>query len=137
MTGGTAHLGGLNMTPEDMQGIKRIIITACGTSWHAALIGKYVLESMSRIPVDVEYASEFRYRDPVIGEGTVVFVISQSGETADTLAALRTGPGEGCGMLRHRERRGFHDSPGDERRRLHPCRTRDRCGLHKGFHQSR
>ncbi len=89
MTEGTAHLGGLNMTPEDMQGIRRIIITACGTSWHAALIGKYVLESMARIPVDVEYASEFRYRDPVIGEGTVVLVISQSGETADTLAALK------------------------------------------------
>ncbi len=89
MAEGTAHLGGLNMTPEDMMAIRRIIITACGTSWHAALIGKYVLESMARIPVDVEYASEFRYRDPVIGEGTMVLVISQSGETADTLAALK------------------------------------------------
>jgi glucosamine--fructose-6-phosphate aminotransferase (isomerizing) len=89
MAEGTAHLGGLNMTPEQMNHIRRIIITACGTSWHAALIGKYVLESMARIPVDVEYASEFRYRDPVIGEDTMVLVISQSGETADTLAALK------------------------------------------------
>ncbi len=89
MSEGTAHLGGLNMTPERMKQIRRIIITACGTSWHAALIGKYILESMARIPVDVEYASEFRYRDPVIGEDTVALVVSQSGETADTLAALR------------------------------------------------
>lgn len=86
---GTAHLGGLNMTETDMRGIRRIVITACGTSWHSGLIGKYIIENLARIPVDVEYASEFRYRDPVLEEGTVMFVISQSGETADTLAALR------------------------------------------------
>jgi glucosamine--fructose-6-phosphate aminotransferase (isomerizing) len=96
---GTAHLGGLNMTPEEMKAVKRIIITACGTSWHAGLIGKYILESMARIPVDVEYASEFRYRDPVIGEGTLVFVISQSGETADTIAALKLAKEEGAKCL--------------------------------------
>ncbi len=95
MARGTAHLGGLEMTREQMMGIRRIIITACGTSWHAALIGKYVLESMARIPVDVEYASEFRYRDPVMGPGDVVLVISQSGETADTLAALKLGREKG------------------------------------------
>lgn len=93
---GTAHLGGLGLTPVDMAAITRIIITACGTSWHAALIGKYIIESLSRIPVDVEYASEFRYRDPVIDPGTVMFVISQSGETADTLAALRLAKARGC-----------------------------------------
>lgn len=92
---GTAHLGGLNMTDSDMRGVKRIVITACGTSWHSGLIGKYVIEKLARIPVDVEYASEFRYRDPVLEEGTVMFVISQSGETADTLAALRLGKQRG------------------------------------------
>jgi glucosamine--fructose-6-phosphate aminotransferase (isomerizing) len=86
---GTAHLGGLEMTESDQRAIRRIVITACGTSWHAALIGKYLIESLARIPVNVEYASEFRYRDPVLDEGTVMFAISQSGETADTLAALR------------------------------------------------
>jgi glucosamine--fructose-6-phosphate aminotransferase (isomerizing) len=77
------------MTESDQRGIRRIVITACGTSWHAALIGKYLIESLARIPVNVEYASEFRYRDPVLDNGTVMFAISQSGETADTLAALR------------------------------------------------
>ncbi len=86
---GTAHLGGLDMTEEDMRSIGRVVITACGTSWHAALIGKYLLESLARIGVEVEYASELRYRDPVLEPDTIMFFISQSGETADTLAALR------------------------------------------------
>jgi glucosamine--fructose-6-phosphate aminotransferase (isomerizing) len=93
---GTAHLGGLGLTDSDMRSIDRIIITACGTSWHAGLIGKYLIESQSRIPVTVEYASEFRYRDPVIDPGTAFFVISQSGETADSLAALRLAKSKGC-----------------------------------------
>lgn len=92
---GTAHLGGLNMTDSDMRSVKRIVITACGTSWHSGLIGKYIIENLARIPVDVEYASEFRYRDPVLEDGTVMFVISQSGETADTLAALRLAKSRG------------------------------------------
>ena len=89
LVNGTARLGGLDMSESDMRGVKRIVITACGTSWHSGLIGKYVIEKLARIQVDVEYASEFRYRDPVLEDGTVMFVISQSGETADTLAALR------------------------------------------------
>ncbi len=89
LVNGTARLGGLDMSESDMRGVKRIVITACGTSWHSGLIGKYIIEKLARIPVDVEYASEFRYRDPVLEDGTVMFVISQSGETADTLAALR------------------------------------------------
>ena len=68
---------------------KRIIIVACGTSWHAGLIGKQLIEEYCRIPVQVEYASEFRYGNPVVGDGDVVIAISQSGETADTLAAVR------------------------------------------------
>ena len=66
----------------------RIIIVACGTSWHAALIAEYIIEELCRIPVEVEYASEFRYRNPIINKGDVIFAISQSGETADTLVAI-------------------------------------------------
>ncbi len=73
---------------EELLNAKRIIIVACGTSWHAGLIGKQMIENLCRIPVEVEYASEFRYRNPVVGEGDVVIAISQSGETADTLAAV-------------------------------------------------
>tara|TARA_Y100000590_G_scaffold469264_1_gene655867 strand:- start:672 stop:2507 length:1836 start_codon:yes stop_codon:yes gene_type:complete len=88
-TEGDARLGGITLTDEEISGINRIVITACGTSWHAALIGEYMLEDLAGIPVEVEYASEFRYRNPVIEPGTLVLAISQSGETADTLAALR------------------------------------------------
>ena len=69
--------------------MRRIVVTACGTSWHAGLVGEYMLEELARIPVDVEYASEFRYRNSVLEEGTMALAISQSGETADTLAAMR------------------------------------------------
>ncbi len=86
---GTARVTGLNLSDDDLKKIERIVITACGTSWHSALIGEYMLEEMARIPVEVEYASEFRYRNPVIDDRTLVIGISQSGETADTLAALR------------------------------------------------
>ena len=86
---GTVKLGGLDDVTNRLVNSKRIIISACGTSWHAALVGEYMMEQFARIPVEVEYASEFRYRNPVIsGEDTVIF-ISQSGETADTLAALK------------------------------------------------
>ena len=86
---GDAKLGGLEMTPDQLRDIRRIVLIGCGTSWHAALIGEYMIEEQARIPVEVEYASEFRYRNPVMDDGTLVFAISQSGETVDTLAALR------------------------------------------------
>ena len=86
---GTSRVSGLNLSDDDLGEIDRIVITACGTSWHSALIGEYMLEEMARIPVEVEYASEFRYRNPVIDDRTLVIGISQSGETADTLAAIR------------------------------------------------
>ncbi len=86
---GDARLGGLAAELQSLAYARRILITACGTSWHAALIGEYLFEEFVRIPVEVEYASEFRYRDPVLSNDCSVFVISQSGETADTLAALR------------------------------------------------
>jgi len=86
---GTARVTGLNLSDDALKQVERIIITACGTSWHSGLIGEYMLEEMARIPVEVEYASEFRYRNPVVDTKTLVVGISQSGETADTLAAIR------------------------------------------------
>ena len=96
---GTARLGGLNMTAAELRSIKRVVITACGTSWHAALIAEYLIEELARIPVEVEYASEFRYRNPILEPGTVVVAISQSGETADTLAAMREAKRKGARVL--------------------------------------
>ena len=86
---GTARVTGLNLTDEELKKFERVIITACGTSWHSGIIGEYMLEEMARLPVEVEYASEFRYRNPVVDPHTLVIGISQSGETADTLAAIR------------------------------------------------
>ncbi|HEX9605676.1 MAG TPA: glutamine--fructose-6-phosphate transaminase (isomerizing) [Gemmatimonadaceae bacterium] len=93
---GTSKLGGLNMTDEELLKFDNILITACGTSWHSALIGEHMLESLARIPVEVEYASEFRYRNPVVTDKTLCIVISQSGETADTLAAMREAESRGA-----------------------------------------
>ena len=101
---GTARLGGLRscLSVQEVDQFERIILMACGTSWHAALIGEYMLEEFARIPVETEYASEFRYRNPVLDEKSLVIAISQSGETADTLAALREARrhgGRGIGIV--------------------------------------
>ncbi len=85
----TAHFGGLNLSSRQLRAINRVVLTACGTSWHAALVGEYLIEEFARLPVDVEYASELRYRNPPLENNTLLFAITQSGETADTLAALR------------------------------------------------
>ncbi|MCK5655595.1 MAG: glutamine--fructose-6-phosphate transaminase (isomerizing), partial [Candidatus Aureabacteria bacterium] len=84
----TSKLGGLLVFEDKLKDIEKIVITACGTSWHAGLIGEYMIEDIARIPVEVEYASEFRYRNPILNKQTLVIAISQSGETADTLAAI-------------------------------------------------
>ena len=96
---GAARLGGLNLTDDELQKVNRVVITACGTSWHAGLIGEYMMEELARLPVEVEYASEFRYRNPIVDERTLVVGISQSGETADTLAALREAKRRGARTL--------------------------------------
>ncbi len=93
---GTAKLGGLNMTDEELLKFDNVVITACGTSWHSALIGEHMMEELTRIPVEVEYASEFRYRNPIVNDRTLCIVISQSGETADTLAAMREARNRGA-----------------------------------------
>jgi len=82
-------IGEMDLSNKDFKKINRIIIVACGTSWHSALVAEFMLEELAKIPVEVEYASEFRYRNPILNEGTLVIAISQSGETADTIAAIR------------------------------------------------
>jgi glucosamine--fructose-6-phosphate aminotransferase (isomerizing) len=96
---GDAHFGGLNVSSDELRRTKRLVFIGCGTSWHAALLGEYMIEEVARIPVEVEYASEFRYRNPIVEEGTITFVISQSGETIDTLAAMREAKRKGAMTL--------------------------------------
>ncbi|MEX1140626.1 MAG: glutamine--fructose-6-phosphate transaminase (isomerizing) [Bacteroidota bacterium] len=96
---GTVKLGGLQPVEDQLRNAKRIILVGCGTSWHAGLVGEYMLEQIAKVPTEVEYASEFRYRNPVLAKGDIVFLISQSGETADTLAALREAKQKGATVL--------------------------------------
>ena len=125
---GTARVTGLNLSDEQLKGLERIIITACGTSWHSALIGEYMLEEMARVPVEVEYASEFRYRNPVVDQRTLVH---------RDLAVRRDGRhaggdprGEAPRRADHRagERRGLDDRARGGRRHLPARRPRDRRG---------
>lgn len=96
---GTVTLGGIADVMDKLASAKRLVIAACGTSWHSGIVGEYLFESLVKIPVEVEYASELRYKEPLIGEGDVMIVISQSGETADTLAALRQAKENGALVL--------------------------------------
>ena len=93
------YLGGLHLVLPKLNNAKRIIIIGCGTSWHAGIVGEYLLEEYARIPVEVEYASEFRYRNPIINEDDVIIAISQSGETADTLAAIKLAKEKGATVI--------------------------------------
>lgn len=96
---GTVNLGGISDYMQKIVNADRIIIVGCGTSWHAGLVGEYLFEDLARIPVEVEYASEFRYRNPIIGEKDIVIAVSQSGETADTLAAIELAKSKGATIL--------------------------------------
>ncbi len=98
-TKGVIDLKGLDLSKDRMKNLKRVSIVACGTARHAGLIGKYYIERFAKIPVDVDYASEFRYRDPILDKDTLLILISQSGETADTLAAQREGISKGVSTL--------------------------------------
>ena len=95
----TAKFGGFNLTPQQLRSVDRILLTGCGTSWHASLVGEYQIEALARLPVEVEYASELRYRNPPLDNNTLLFAVTQSGETADTLAALREMKRKGCPTL--------------------------------------
>ena len=96
---GWVSLGGIKYYENDIINANRIVMVACGTSWHACLVGEYLFEDLARINVEVEYASEFRYRNPIINEGDIVLAISQSGETADTMAALELAKSKGATIL--------------------------------------
>src|SRR5437667_4001554 len=96
---GKTYLGELGLTSAQFRAFDKVRIVACGTSWHAGLAGKFMIERLARIPVEVDYGSEFRYRDPIVGEDTLTVVISQSGETADTLAAQREAKQKGSKTL--------------------------------------
>src|SRR5258708_10910657 len=93
---GGARLNGLNLSPEQCAAIQRMVIVACGTSWHAGLVGRHLIQTLAGIPVQVEYASEYRYSRPLGEPGTIAVAISQSGETADTLEAMRTARATGA-----------------------------------------
>lgn len=99
MEEGRVVLGGLTNVSRELIKTRRIILTACGTAWHAGLVGEYLIENLARIPCETEYASEFRYRNPIIEDGTTIIAISQSGETIDSLAALREGRNKGALVL--------------------------------------
>ena len=96
---GNVKLGGVTLSHDELRAIENITITACGTSWHSGLLGEYMLEEIARVPVEVEYASEFRYRSPVVDQHTLTIAISQSGETADTLAAMREAKDRGARVM--------------------------------------
>jgi glutamine---fructose-6-phosphate transaminase (isomerizing) len=96
---GEVVLGGIKDHEQKLVNAKRILIVGCGTSWHAGMVGEYLLEDLARIPVEVEYASEFRYRNPIVGEEDIVIAISQSGETADTLAAIEIAKSRGATII--------------------------------------
>ncbi len=96
---GAVYLGEMDISESEFRAVSSIKIAACGTSWHAGHAGKYMLEKLARVPVEVDYASEFRYRDPVLSENDLLIVISQSGETADTIAAMREARQQGCKVL--------------------------------------
>ena len=131
---GRIFLDEMDIAPAEFARFRQVKIIACGTSWHAALAGKFMIEKLARIPVEVDYGSEFRYRDPIVGRDTLTVVISQSGETADTLAAQREAKAEGLEDAGHLQRGGLHDHARGGGHHLHARRPGDRRGLHQGLH---
>jgi glucosamine--fructose-6-phosphate aminotransferase (isomerizing) len=97
--GGGIELGDIGVSDEELAGLRRVVVVACGTSYHAGLVGRYAIEQWARVPVEMDIASEYRYRDPVVGPGDLVVGLSQSGETADTLAAMRLAKSKGARIL--------------------------------------
>ena len=121
---GKIKLGGIADYLRELTQAKHVILTACGTAWHAGLVGEFLFEDLARIPTETEYASEFRYRNPIIEDGTIVIAISQSGETADTLAAVAQAKERGRYGPGHRQRRRLDHRPRDRRRHLPARRAR-------------
>ena len=133
---GVVTLDELNLTPEALREVDRLVVLACGTSWHAGLVGKFLVEELARLPVEVDYGSEYRYRDPIVDRRTLAVVITQSGETADTLAALREAKRKGAQERRRLQRRRQHGDARGRRHHLHACRPRNRRRLDQGVHRA-
>ena len=131
---GHIFLDEMQLSEAEFRATKKINIVACGTSWHAGQAGKFMIESLARVPVEVDYASEWRYRDPIVGPEAITLVISQSGETADTIAAQREAKTKRLAYSRNLQRRRFDDHARSRRNHLHSCRTRDRRSFHQGVH---
>ena len=132
---GIIKMSGIEDNMKRFLNADRIIIVACGTSWHAGLVAEYIFEDLARVPVEVEYASEFRYRNPVITEKDVVIAISQSGETADTLAAIKLAKSKGAFVF------GVCNVVGSSIARntcwcLYACRTRNRCSFYQSIYDA-
>src|SRR5207302_8206013 len=96
---GEVYFNDLQFTPEEWANIKRVHVVACGTSWHAGLIGKFLLEEAARIPIEVDYGSEYRYRNPIVDEDTLVIGVTQSGATADTIAGMQEAKARGAKLI--------------------------------------
>jgi glucosamine--fructose-6-phosphate aminotransferase (isomerizing) len=132
---GFTKLGGLNISREDLLKIDNIVITACGTSWHSALIGEMMIEELCRIPVEVGVRVGVPYRNPIVNDRTLCIVISQSGETADTLAAMREAKRPRRAHARHRERGGLDDRAARTTADLPARGPRDRRRVDQGVHE--
>ena len=132
---GKVFLDEMNITEEEFRNFRDVKIVACGTSWHAALAGKFMIERLARMPVEVDYGSEFRYRDPIVDKHSLIIAISQSGETADTLAAEREARQKGAQGDRHLQRRGRDADARIERHDLHARRPGNRRRFDQSFHR--
>ena len=133
---GKVFLEQMDVSEEEFRNLRKLNIAACGTSWHAGLAGKYMIERLARVPVEVDYASEFRYRNPLIEKNEMTLLITQSGETADTIAAQRECKSRGRQDAGHLQRGGRHDRARSRRHHLHPRRAGDRRGLDQGIHRA-
>ena len=133
---GKVFLDEMDITEDDFRKLNKVYIAACGTSWHAGLAGKFMIERLAKVPVEVDYASEFRYRDPLTGEGDLTILITQSGETADTIAAHARVARQRREDTGHLQRGRLHDRARIQWHDLHPCRAGDRRGLDQGIHRA-
>ena len=133
---GEVHLEELGPAARALQQASRVVLLACGTSWHAALVGKFWIEHLAGLPAEVDYGSEFRYRTPLVGPGTVAIAISQSGETADTLAAFREAKARGARRHRHLQRAGLDADARGHGLAADARRAGDRRGLDEGLHRT-
>ena len=133
---GLVFLDEMALTDDDFRAIDKVQLLACGTSWHAALVGKFLIEQLARVPTEVDYGSEFRYRSPIVDERTLTIIITQSGETADTLAALREAKSQGLEEPGHLQRGRQHGHARGRRHALHARRSRNRRRVDQGLHLS-